>query len=191
MNTNQKLKEELTKYKPYNAQEVKDKELMLKYLEVFNDVLTRENEMAHFVSSAFVLNKERNKILLVFHNIMNSWNWEGGHADGDVDLLGVAIREVKEETGLENIIPLTKDFFIINILPVSQHTKNGKEVSAHLHLNVAYVFEADEKEPIHINENENSGVKWVKIKDFLEITNNSRTYTKGLAKMKDEGFLYD
>ncbi|HAM37706.1 MAG: ADP-ribose pyrophosphatase [candidate division WS6 bacterium GW2011_GWC1_36_11] len=189
MDSNQKLREELQKYKPYNAQEVKDKEVMLKYFEVFDDVLTRNNEIAHFSSSAFVLNKERNKILLVFHNILNSWNFEGGRADGDADLLGVAIKEVKEETGLKNVIPLTKDFFTINILPVSQHTRKGREVSAHLHLNVAYVFEADEKEPIQINEDENSGVKWVDIKDFLEITNNSRTYAKGLAKMKDEEFL--
>jgi len=189
MSHNQKLKEELQRYKPYNAQEVKDKEVMLKYLEVFDDVLTRNNEIGHFVSSAFVLNKKRDKILLIFHKIMNSWNWEGGHADGEDDLLSVAIREVKEETGLENVTPLTKDFFTINILPVSQHIKREKEVSAHVHLNVAYVFEADDKEPIQMKEDENDGVKWVPIKDFLKVTNNSRTYAKGLAKMRDEGIL--
>ena len=34
---------------------------------------------------------------MVYHNIYNSWSWLGGHADGETDLLAVALREVKEE----------------------------------------------------------------------------------------------
>lgn len=140
MDTNRKLKEQIEKYIPYNDQETNDQKVILKHLEIFDDVLTRDNEIGHFTSSAFVLNKKRDKILLIFHKLRNTWAWEGGHADGDNDLLNVAIKEVKEETGLENIKVLTKDFFTIDIVPVSQHFKRGKEVSAHVHLNVAYVF---------------------------------------------------
>ena len=63
--------------------------------------MTRQNEYGHFTSSAFVLNKERTKILMIYHKIYNSWAWTGGHADGDTDLLYTAIREVKEETNLD------------------------------------------------------------------------------------------
>ena len=38
---------------------------------------------------------------MVYHNIYDSWSWLGGHADGETDLLAVALREVKEETGLD------------------------------------------------------------------------------------------
>ena len=44
------LKEQIEKYIPYNEQEVSDKELMLEYINTFNDVLTRENKMCHFWS---------------------------------------------------------------------------------------------------------------------------------------------
>ena len=48
---------------------------MLKYIRDFDDVLTRENEYGHFTSSAFILNRERTKILMIFHKIYNSWAW--------------------------------------------------------------------------------------------------------------------
>ena len=67
-----KLKENLEKFVPYNEQEETDKRIMLKYLKDFDDVLTRQNEYGHFTSSAFVLNKERTKILMVYHKIYNS-----------------------------------------------------------------------------------------------------------------------
>lgn len=46
---------------------------MLSYINDFNDVLTRQNQYGHFISSAFALNKERTKILMAYHKIYNSW----------------------------------------------------------------------------------------------------------------------
>ena len=60
-----KLKENLEKFVPYNEQEETDKRIMLKYLKDFDDVLTRQNEYGHFTSSAFILNKERTKLLFI------------------------------------------------------------------------------------------------------------------------------
>ena len=57
------LKEQIENYKPYNEQEEKDKEIILKYINTFDDVLTRNNEFAHFTASAWVVNKEKTKIL--------------------------------------------------------------------------------------------------------------------------------
>jgi len=45
------LKQQIENYKPYNEQEENDKEMMLKYIETFPDVLTRENRMCHFTAS--------------------------------------------------------------------------------------------------------------------------------------------
>ena len=86
------LKEQIEKYSPYNEQEINDKEMMLKYIDTFEDVLTRDNKMCHFTASNWIVNKERTKVLMIYHNIYKSWAWTGGHADGDEDLLHVALK---------------------------------------------------------------------------------------------------
>ena len=187
------LKENLEKFNPYNEQEEVDKKIMLKYINDFGDVLTRENEYGHFTSSAFVLNKERTKILMIYHKIYNSWAWVGGHADGDSDLLFVAIKEAKEETGIKNVSPIYKDIYSLEIINVNGHEKRGKYVGSHVHLNVTYLLEADENEQIHIKEDENSGVKWVPISDILQVTSEiwvrDRVYSKILNKMRTDGII--
>lgn len=100
------LKNNIEKFVPYNEQEEVDKKIMLNYIKDFDDVLTRQNEYGHFTSSAFVLNKDRSKILMAYHRIYNSWAWVGGHSDGDNDLLYVAMKEAKEETGIKNVVPI-------------------------------------------------------------------------------------
>lgn len=139
-------------YVSYNQQEQKDKETMLKYIDSFDDVLTRDNKYGHFTASAWVVNKERTKVLMIYHNIYKSWAWTGGHADGDSDLLYTAIREAKEETGIVNVNPIMNDIFSIEIICVNGHEKRGKYVSSHVHLNVTYLLEADENDKIFIKE---------------------------------------
>lgn len=167
------LREKIEKYVPYNEQEEKDKNTILKYMDAFEDTLTRNNEFGHFTASAWVVNKERTKVLMIYHNIYKSWAWTGGHADGESDLLSVAVREVKEETGVENVKVLDDDIFSLEIVCVNGHVKRGKYVSSHVHLNVTYLLEVDENATLRIKEDENSGVKWVSI-DEVEVTSNER-----------------
>ncbi len=166
------LKEQIEKYKPYNEQEEKDKQTILKYIDTFDDVLTRNNEFGHFTASSWVVNKERTKVLMIYHNIYKSWAWTGGHADGESDLLATAIRELKEETGVKNVNVLDNDIFSLEIICVNGHIKKGKYVSSHVHLNLTYLLEVDEAtELLKMKEDENSGVKWVKIEDVEKIVN--------------------
>lgn len=165
------LREKIEKYEPYNEQEEKDKKIMLKYIDLFDDVLTRDNEFGHFTASAWVVNKERTKVLMIYHNIYKSWAWTGGHADGESNLLETAIRELKEETGVKNVKVLDDDIFSLEIVCVNGHVKRGKHVSSHVHLNLTYLLEADEKEELKIKEDENKGVMWVNIEDVEKVTN--------------------
>ena len=164
------LKDNIEKFKQYNEQERVEKRVMLKYIDDFDDVLTRQNEYGHFTSSSFILNKERTKILMIYHKIYNSWAWTGGHADGELDLLGTAIRELKEETGVENVRVLNNEIFSLEIICVNGHIKRGKYVSSHVHLNLTYLLEVDENEILKIKEDENSDVKWVNIEDVEKIS---------------------
>ena len=165
------LKEQIENYKPYNEQEKSDKEIMLNCINTFKDVLTRENKICHFTASNWIINKERTKVLMIYHNIYKSWAWTGGHADGDSNLLHVALKEAEEETGLKNLKLLSDGIFGIQILTVDSHIKREKFISSHLHLDCCFLLEANENEILKIKEDENSGVKWIDIEKAVEITN--------------------
>lgn len=175
-------------YKPYNEQEEKDKKITLSCMETFDDILTRDNKIAHMTSSAFVVNRKRDKVLMVHHNIFNSWSWTGGHADGEGDLLSVAVNEVKEETGVQNVRHIGRDIASLDIIPVMGHTRRGEYVPPHLHLSIAFLFEADEDEPLIVKPDENSGVQWIPIGQIDSFSNEPhmlRIYSKIISRMGD------
>ena len=163
------LKEKIESYKPFNEQEENDKEQMLKFINNFDDVLTRNNTFGHFSSSAFVVNKERSKMVVVYHNIYDAWIYPGGHADGEDDLLSVAVREVEEETGLKVKI-LDNNIYGIQSLPVKGHVKRGKYVSAHTHFDAVYLLEADDTIPLVFREDESKGAKWIPFEEAYNET---------------------
>ncbi len=163
------LKEQIENYIPFDEQEEKDKEQFLKFINSFEDVLTRENKLGHFSASAFVVNHERNKMLVVYHIINDGWIYPGGHADGENNLLSVAVREVAEETGLKTKV-LNNSIFGIQSAPVKGHIKRGKYVSAHLHFDVIFLMEADDTVPLIYREDESKDVKWVSFEEATDET---------------------
>ncbi len=159
---------QIENYPPFNEQEEKDKALILGWIRNNENAFSRENTVAHITASAWVVNKDRSKVLMVYHNIYNSWSWLGGHADGETDLLSVAIREVKEEAGISNVRPVSEEIFSLESLTVDGHVKKGNYVSSHLHLNITYLLEADSEEQVSVKADENSGVMWFSLEDALE-----------------------
>lgn len=160
------LIEQLKSYIPWNEQESRDLPLILHHLEHTPDVFTRQSETAHFTASAWVVSPDRTKVLMAYHNLYNSWAWLGGHADGDTDLSQTAIREAREESGLQNVRLLSEEPLSVEILTVNGHEKKGRYVSSHLHLNATYLLEADPNEPIRILPEENSGVDWIPVEEI-------------------------
>lgn len=116
---------QIENYPPFNEQEEKDKALILGWISNNENAFSRENTVAHITVSAWVVNKDRSKVLMVYHNIYNSWSWMGGHADGETDLLSVAIWEVKEEAGISNVRPVSEEIFSLESLTVDGHVKKG------------------------------------------------------------------
>lgn len=180
--------DDIRAYVPQNEQEETDKRIILEYVDQYPDtVLTRENEYAHITSSAFVVNADATKVLMAHHNIYKVWAWTGGHADGDSDLLAVALREAWEETGVAHIRPLSTQIASLEILPVWGHEKRGKYVAAHQHLNVTYLLIADETDALSVREGENTRVGWLPAERLLEYTNEwqmDEVYQKLLSRAR-------
>lgn len=163
-----KLLEQIRRYVPWNEQEEKDREVILGCLERIPDIFLRSNLTAHMSASAWVVNRKRDKVLMAYHNLYDSWSWLGGHADGDENLLKVAVREVQEESGVQNVGPVTEEIFSLEVLTVDGHEKRGMYVPSHLHLNVTYLLWADESEHPRAKEDENSKVAWFGLKEAVE-----------------------
>ena len=154
------LMTQIERYLPFNEQEERDQNLILRCLREEKNIFSRENDLAHMTASAWVVNPDRSRVLMAYHNIYDSWSWLGGHADGSQNLLEVALREVTEESGVRHVRPVTEDIFSLESLTVDGHIKRGAYVSSHIHLNVTYLLEAREEDTLTVKDDENSGVAW-------------------------------
>lgn len=158
----------LERYAPFNEQEARDRAVLMGLLRTGQNLWTRENEAAHLTASAWVVNGDRERVLMAYHNIYDSWSWLGGHADGERDLLAVALREVGEESGVIHVRPLSEEIFSLEILTVDGHEKRGKYVPSHLHLNLTYLLEAREGDALSLKADENSGVAWFGLEEAVK-----------------------
>ena len=130
---------DIENFVPLCPQEQRDKTGILRFLAGHPDAFDRENLTAHMTASAWVLSPDRRQVVMVYHNLYHSWSWTGGHADGDRDLLAVAMREVTEETGLRQLELLHPGIFSLECLTVDGHEKWGQYVPSHIHM-VAVFF---------------------------------------------------
>ena len=185
-----RLIEEIEKYEPFNEMEERDKELILRALRREENVFSRENSLCHMTASAWISSPDRTKVLMAYHNIYDSWSWLGGHADGDTDLLRVALKEAEEESGLSKVKPLMQDIFSLEVLTVDGHMKKGKYVSSHLHLNVTYLLEADDREMVHAKEDENRGVRWFSPEDAVAASSEPWFREHIYSKLNEKLYAY-
>ncbi|WP_353095643.1 NUDIX hydrolase [Tissierella praeacuta] len=178
----------IREFVPFNEQEIKDKEATLKYINMFENILKRDNELIHITSSGFVINKNKDKVLMVHHNIFNAWSLTGGHADGKENLIDVAMSEITEETGVKDIHPITNKIVSLDILPVLGHLRKGKFITSHLHISVTYLFQADENEQLIVQQDENSAVKWIPINEidiYSSEFHMKKIYNKIISKIEN------
>ena len=147
---------------PQDACERENKAALLADLARYGEGLfLRTQEDAHLTASGFILDPEMRETLMVYHLIYQSFSWTGGHADGETDLLSVALREAKEETGVTEIWPLSGQILSIDRFWVPAHQKHGRAVKAHVHYSVAYGLIAPKNQTLTVKSDENSAVEWI------------------------------
>jgi 8-oxo-dGTP pyrophosphatase MutT (NUDIX family) len=105
----------------------------------------------------------------------------GGHADGDLDLLAVALREAREESGLSGIEPVTREIYDVDIHEIPPF----KDVPSHYHFDVRFLLRADDAEMPRHNEESNQ-VKWIDLADISQYTHEESVLR--MARMGGIGF---
>lgn len=176
----------IDQFEPSCEQEERDQAVMIRFLDQNDDSLKRTNLTAHFTASAWIVNPARDKVLMVYHNIYDSWSWTGGHADGEPDLLSVAIKEAREETGVKALKTLRREPVSLEIITVDGHEKRGVYVPSHLHLNLTYLLEAEENQILTVKEDENSGVQWIPVRDLADYVSEPWMLDRIYSKLSDQ-----
>lgn len=125
------------------------------------DCFLRELEQGHLTASCWLWNEDESACLFTLHKKLKKWLQLGGHADGEYCLLKVSLKEAKEESGIETIIPLSNEIFDLHIHEVPESAKE----KAHLHYDVRYVLKIEKETPLTVSD-ESIDLKWIHLKDF-------------------------
>lgn len=158
-----KLKQVLLEYIPWDAQEAICRQQLLQLLDTEINLFSREHVHMHMCASAWIVNADFTKVLMVYHNLYDSWSWCGGHFENDMDLQHTAYREAIEETHIHALRLLQDNLFSMEALPVKQHYKNNQCIQSHVHYNLTYLYQGDETAYVEPCIKENRAVMWIPI----------------------------
>jgi ADP-ribose pyrophosphatase YjhB (NUDIX family) len=137
----------------------------LRFIATEPQCLWRTCGPGHLTGSAWIVDATRCRTLLTHHLKLEKWLQLGGHADGDGDLLAVALREGCEESGLSTLQPVTGSVF-----DVDRHWIPARKTEpAHWHYDVRFMFEADADEPLVRAANESKELAWVDVARVTEL----------------------
>lgn len=130
----------------------------IRFVKEHEDCLLRSQLEGHLTGSAWVVDASRQRTLLTHHRKLDKWLQLGGHADGDPDLLNVALREAGEESGLANLRAVTSELFDVDrhLIPAR------KSDPEHWHFDLRFMIEGDPDEPLTVT-NESKDLAWVDI----------------------------
>jgi len=175
----QLLLQKLERYQPENGADQTQQLRIIDFIENNPNCFSRELLSGHIVGSAWVLNKDKTKVLLTHHLKLNKWVQLGGHSDDNPDTLDVAYREAQEESGLKSVIALSPEIFDVDVHSYpARDRKIGDSIihePEHFHYDIRFAFTADEKEKIITQEDESKSVQWIALEDIPKFTKEEAT----------------
>lgn len=139
----------------------------------------RDHLPGHITGSSWIVDETKQFVLLTHHTKLNRWLQPGGHADGDENVMAVALREAQEETGLKNLELLHPGIFDIDIHTIPAR----KDFPVHDHYDVRFLFIASMREPLTITE-ESQDLAWKKIEDLAVLTAQNDSMLRMAEKVK-------
>ena len=176
----QNLLKELENYKLKYPLE---KDIAEKYIDFLNKNkekwFFRENLEWHFTGSIVVVNKDITKTLLMHHKKLDRWLNFWWHADWEVNLREVAVRELEEEAWI-----FIKESDLLDIFDIDlQIIPERKQEPEHFHYDVRYIVKVDENIIFEKQESEVNDIKWFDIEE-LRTTWLSNGVLKVIDKIK-------
>jgi 8-oxo-dGTP pyrophosphatase MutT (NUDIX family) len=162
MYTKSSLITDIEKYTPFDAIEAQHKAAILELLRNTDHCFKRSDFPGHVVGGAWVISPDGTEALLTHHKILDNWFQFGGHADGEIDIRNVALREAQEESGIDDLSFITSEIFDIDVHPIPANPK--KNEPAHMHYELRYFLRANHKN--QIMSDESLDVKWFSLEEL-------------------------
>jgi 8-oxo-dGTP pyrophosphatase MutT (NUDIX family) len=143
------------------------------FVEAHSDCFHCDLWPGHVTGSAWVVSPDRARVLLLHHGKHNQWFQPGGHADGDADILRVALRETSEETGLDpgHVRLVSPSVFDVDIHTIPASVRGPR----HAHYDIRFLVEMDDDIAIPGN-SESNEITWVPLHAVTRYNNNRSTY---------------
>jgi len=141
------------------------------------DAYQRTHLPGHLTGSAWIVDATQQFVLLTHHAKLNKWLQPGGHADGDENILNVALREVREETGLQHF-DNRPGVFDIDIHPIPARA----DFPEHLHFDVRFLIQADKNDALLLTE-ESHALSWIPLADLAQVCNNNPSMMRMAQKL--------
>jgi 8-oxo-dGTP pyrophosphatase MutT (NUDIX family) len=136
----------------------------------------RTTQPGHLTGSALVVDAQGERVLVLFHAKLQRWLQPGGHADGDLELAGVALREASEETGIEGLRVM------VPAIDVDVHEIPARgDMDTHLHLDLRFVVVAPPGATVHGN-HESEALRWVTADELRQLADEP-----GLLRLAERG----
>ena len=138
---------------------------MLEFFNKDKNCFQKDNQKGHFTGSAWVVSPDRSQVLMTNHKKLNMWLQLGGHADGTEDLISVATREAKEESGFNEFVLLSDRIFDLEIHEVPAIA----DEPVHYHYDVRFLLEADPKNNTIVVSDESHDVEWIALDKVVKL----------------------
>ncbi len=139
----------------------------------------RDHLPGHITASSWIVDEEKNHVLLVYHAKLNRWLQPGGHADGDEDIIAVARKEAMEETGLAQLTLYVPGIFDVDVhmIPARQ------DFPEHFHYDVRFCFQASMDTPLILSE-ESHDLRWVEFTEVNALTGGNKSIQRMIEKSR-------
>jgi len=130
------------------------------------DCFERSHAAGHITGSGWLLNPMGDKALLTLHRKLKLWVQPGGHADGDPDVLRVALREAGEESGIGGIAALSRHIYDVDIHVIPARLATGEP--EHLHYDIRYLLQAPSEN--YAISDESDALGWFTMNELHNLT---------------------
>jgi 8-oxo-dGTP pyrophosphatase MutT (NUDIX family) len=154
------------------AAEVGDDDLVARFVgfvEGHGDCLLRTCRPGHITASVWLLSDDLQRCLLTHHRKLSRWLQLGGHVDGETQVVRAALREAREESGMQRFELLSPQQRVVPIdLDVHPIPARGDEPE-HLHWDVRFLLRAVPGQQLVVSE-ESNDLQWVERSRLAEFT---------------------